>query len=87
MAARVALSTVVRVISHASAVPVYRQLAAIIRDAIESGELGSGVPVPSESSLMQEHGISRDSVRRAMDVLREEGLVITVQGKGTYVRE
>ena len=36
---------------------------------------------------MQEHGISRDSVRKAMDVLREAGLVITVQGKGTFVRD
>lgn len=36
---------------------------------------------------MQEHGISRDSVHHALEVLREEGLVITVQGKGTYVRE
>lgn len=75
------------VIRHDSAVTVYRQLAAILRDAIESGELAPGMPVPSESSLMQEHGISRDSVRKAMDVLRVEGLVITVQGKGTFVRD
>jgi DNA-binding GntR family transcriptional regulator len=75
------------VIRHDSAVPVYRQLAAMLREDIESGQLAPGMPLPSESSLTQEHGISRDSVRRAMDVLREEGLVITVQGKGTYVRE
>jgi DNA-binding GntR family transcriptional regulator len=34
---------------------------------------------------MGEHGISRDTVRKAMDVLREEGLAVTVQGKGSYV--
>jgi GntR family transcriptional regulator len=78
---------VVGVIRHDSAVPVYRQLAGILRDAIESGELAPGMPLPSESSLMQEHEISRDSVRKAMDVLRDEGLVVTVQGKGTFVRE
>jgi DNA-binding GntR family transcriptional regulator len=75
------------VIRHDSAVPVYRQLADILRAAIESGELAPGTPLPSEATLMQEHGISRDSVRRAMDVLREDELVVTVQGKGTYVRE
>ena len=77
----------VGVIRHDSATPVYRQLADLIRGQIESGELASGSPVPSESSLMQAHGISRDSVRKAMDVLRDEGLVVTVQGKGTYVAE
>lgn len=75
------------VIRHDSAVPIYRQLAGILRGAIESGELAPGMPLPSESSLMQEHEISRDSVRKAMDVLRADGLVITVQGKGTFVVE
>ena len=79
------LSSLGKMISHESAVPVYRQLAGILRDAIDSGQIGAGAPVPSESSLMQEYGISRDSVRKAMDVLRAEGLVITVQGKGSYV--
>jgi DNA-binding GntR family transcriptional regulator len=36
---------------------------------------------------MGEHGISRDSVRKAMDVLHAEGLVITVQGKCSFVAE
>ena len=74
-------------IRHDSAVPVYRQLAAILRERIESGGLAPGAPLPSESYLMGEHGISRDSVRKAMDILRAEGLVITVQGKGSFVRE
>ena len=74
-------------IRHDSAVPVYRQLAAILRERIESGSLAPGAPLPSESYLMGEHGISRDSVRKAMDILRAEGLVITVQGKGSFVRE
>jgi DNA-binding GntR family transcriptional regulator len=72
-------------ISHDSAVPVYRQLAALLRDRIVGGDLAPGAPMPSESFLMGEHGISRDTVRKAMDVLREEGLAITVQGKGSYV--
>ena len=74
-------------ISHDSAVPIYRQLAALLRDRIQSGGLAPGAPLPSESQLMGEYGISRDSVRKAMDVLRADELVITVQGKGTYVME
>ncbi len=72
-------------ISHDSAVPIYRQVAALLRDRIESGNLAPGAPLPSESQLMGEYGISRDSVRKAMDVLRADELVVTVQGKGTYV--
>jgi GntR family transcriptional regulator len=72
-------------LSHDSAVPVYRQLAGLLRKRIATGVLAPGAPLPSESSLMGEYGISRDTVRKAMDVLREEGLAVTVQGKGSYV--
>lgn len=71
---------------HESAIPVYRQVAAILAARIERGELAAGRPVPSESALMGEYGISRDTVRKAMDVLRSDGLIVTVQGKGSYVR-
>jgi GntR family transcriptional regulator len=74
-------------IRHDSPIPVYRQLAALVRERIESGELAPGYPVPSEGQLMGEHGVSRDTVRRAYDLLRGEGLIITVQGKGSYVAE
>jgi GntR family transcriptional regulator len=73
-------------VDHDSAIPVYRQLAAIVAEQIETGELAPGRPVPSESQLMGRYGVSRDTVRKAMDVLREQGLIETVQGKGSYVR-
>lgn len=73
-------------VDHDSAIPVYRQVAAFIAEQIERGKLAPGKPVPSESSLMGEYGISRDTVRRAMDVLREQELIVTVQGKGSYVK-
>jgi GntR family transcriptional regulator len=72
-------------LSHDLAVPVYRQLAGLLRRRIVTGELAPGAPLPSESSLMGEYGISRDTVRKTMDVLREEGLAVTVPGKGSYV--
>lgn len=68
-----------------SEVPLYRQLAAIIRARIESGELARLDPLPSESRLEQEYGIGRDSVRKALAVLREEGLIFTIQARGSFV--
>ncbi|MEV4115471.1 GntR family transcriptional regulator [Nonomuraea sp. NPDC049695] len=65
--------------------PIYEQLARIIREKIKAGDLQERQLVPSESSLQQEHGIARGSVRRAMELLRDEGWVITIQGRGTFV--
>jgi GntR family transcriptional regulator len=64
---------------------LYVQLAGILRHKIESGELARLEPLPSESTLTQEHDVSRDTVRRAIAVLREEGLVFTIAQRGTYV--
>jgi GntR family transcriptional regulator len=75
-----------RTVDPLSAVPVYKQVAAILRDRIASGELQSDRPVPSEAHLVQEYGVARGTVRRAIEVLRDEGLVVTVQGRGTYVK-
>ncbi len=65
--------------------PVYQQLVAILREAIERGDYAPGRPIPSESRLMQEHGLARETVRKAVRVLAAEGLVTVVQGRGVYV--
>jgi GntR family transcriptional regulator len=65
--------------------PVYQQLAAILRTRIEAGEIPAGRAVPSETTLMQEYGLARETVRKAVRVLRDEGLVRIVQGRGAYV--
>lgn len=65
--------------------PMYEQLADILRARIKSGELPHLALLPSELALTQEHGISRDTARRAIAVLRDEGLVFTVPQRGTYV--
>jgi len=67
------------------AMPVYRQVAAVIRARIESGEIPDGRAVPSEKQLMGEYGIARETARKAVKVLRDEGLVEIVQGRGAYV--
>ncbi len=65
--------------------PPYRQLAAILRDRIGSGELSGRLP--SEKTLMQEYGLAHGTVRKAVAVLREEGRVQTTPGWGSYVTE
>lgn len=66
--------------------PVYRRLAAELRERIESGRLRPRQLLPSELHLQQEFGVSRDTVRRAIGALSDLGLVRTVSGRGTYVR-
>jgi len=72
------------VIDLRSPEPSYRQLAGKLRAAIESGEIGPGEPLPSLSYLVQETGLAGNTVRKAIGVLADEGLVVTVQGRGTY---
>ena len=73
-------------VDHRSPTPLYVQLAAILREQITAGELAPDAPLPSESYLQQEHGVSRVTVRKAVEVLRNEGLVYTLPQRGSYVR-
>jgi DNA-binding GntR family transcriptional regulator len=66
--------------------PPYRQVAAWLRARIESGELGPDKKIPSEQDILEETGIARTTARRAIQLLRSEGLIYTVGGRGSYVR-
>jgi GntR family transcriptional regulator len=72
-------------IDQYSPVPFYEQLANIIRARIESGELQRLDPLPSEATLEQDFGVGRDTVRKALAVLRDEGVIFTLQARGSYV--
>ena len=65
--------------------PIYRQIAAVIAARIEAGEYVPNRPIPSEAALCDEFAVSRKTAREAVRALREDGLVRTVRGKGTYV--
>jgi len=73
------------VINPYSHIPVYRQLADILRQQIQGGEFGHLDVLPSEKALVQTYGVGRDTVRSAIALLRDEGLVFTVPHRGTYV--
>jgi DNA-binding GntR family transcriptional regulator len=69
-----------------SATPQYRSMAAELRAMIESGELGPGDSLPSESALAARHGVARGTARHALAELEGAGLVESVHGKGRFVR-
>jgi Bacterial regulatory proteins, gntR family len=70
-------------IDHDSGVPVYTQLAEILRRQIDSGAIARRVP--SIKSLSQEYGVSHVSTERALGVLKEEGLIHSAIGKRFFV--
>jgi DNA-binding GntR family transcriptional regulator len=63
----------------------YVRLAALLRRQIQDGTLATGDPVPSITTLTQEHGIARATAGKALRVLEAEGLVYRVPGLGYYV--
>ena len=72
-------------IDHQGEQAIYLQLAAILRAQIADGELQPGRPIPSERTLMQRYGVARGTARKAVGVLREEGIVRFSFGRGTFV--
>lgn len=64
----------------------YGALAAALRQRIVAGEWPPGQALPAETTLAAEHGVALGTLRRALDVLAEQGLVERVHGRGTFVR-
>jgi GntR family transcriptional regulator len=63
----------------------YRAIADELRAQVASGELGAGRLLPSESELSRAHAVSRVTVRKALELLRDEGLIDARQGFGWFV--
>jgi DNA-binding GntR family transcriptional regulator len=74
-------------IDYDAAEPPYRQVARIIARRIETGDLPPGARVPSITTIAQEYGIAKNTARRALTTLAEQGLVRIVPGWGTFVTE
>lgn len=83
------------VLDREGPVPPYQQIAAILKERILSGEIPPGRRIPSIRELEVEFsgpgpddpGPARDTIRKAIKVLIDEGLVYTVQGMGTFVAD
>jgi DNA-binding GntR family transcriptional regulator len=63
----------------------YMRVAGDIAARIASGELKPGARLRAERDLAEYYGVSYGTVRRAMEVLRERGLITTIHGRGTFV--
>lgn len=77
-----------QVIGHldsSSQLPLYQQLQRGLREAIASKTLGADDALPPERDLAEQFAVSRITVRKALDALVEEGLLIRRQGSGTFV--
>lgn len=65
--------------------PLYRQIKGLIMQALESGEWRPGQAIPSEQELAQRFNVSQGTVRKAVDEMAADNLLIRKQGKGTFV--
>jgi GntR family transcriptional regulator len=65
--------------------PLYRQIRNLIVQALEQGEWQPGQVIPSEQELAVRFGVSQGTVRKAVDELAAENLLVRRQGKGTFV--
>jgi len=68
-----------------SFIPAYFQLAEDLKEKILSGELKPGDPLPSETQLGEQYGISKMTVRNGLRLLVQEGLIESFRGKGSFV--
>lgn len=65
--------------------PMYLRIRSDIKGKVSSGEFAPGTAIPSESELARHYGTTKLTVRNAIDGLVEEGIVVRLQGKGTFV--
>lgn len=73
------------IVNNASMVPIYEQVMGQIKTMILQGKLHENDVLPSVRSLSKDLNISALTVKKAYDLLEEEGFTLTVHGKGTYV--
>ena len=67
--------------------PRYLQIVQQLRDRIQNGEYPPNTRIPTENELSVSMGVSRPTVRQALNLLEQEGRLTRVKGSGTYVTE
>ena len=73
------------IINHTSMEPIYEQIVAQIKAEVIEGRMTAGDALPSVRVLSRELKISALTVKKAYDNLEEEGLIVTVHGKGSFI--
>lgn len=82
----IALAETIGPLDEGSTLPLYQQLQRALRAAIENRVLDADDALPAERDLAAEFGVSRITVRKAIDGLVAEGLLVRHHGSGTFVR-
>jgi DNA-binding GntR family transcriptional regulator len=72
-------------VDRSSPVPLYYQIAQQLKQAVEAGELSPGTRLATEIDLAADLGVSRPTMRKAMEYLVGEGLIVRLRGAGTRV--
>ncbi|MCL4458490.1 MAG: GntR family transcriptional regulator [Chloroflexi bacterium] len=75
------------IVSEESPLPLYYQVREIIRQQIEKGDLLPGARLETEQELTTRFGVSRTTVRQAINDLVKDGLLYRKRGKGTFIRQ
>ena len=73
------------IINHSSMQPIYEQICGQIKSLILHGELKEQEGLPSVRSLAKDLRVSALAVKKAYDTLEQEGFIVTVHGKGSFV--
>ena len=73
------------IINHTSMEPIYEQIVVQIKAEVIEGRMTAGDALPSVRVLSKELKISALTVKKAYDNLEEEGLIVTVHGKGSFI--
>ena len=76
-----------REVRYSMSQPRYLQIVQQLRDRIQNGEYPPNTRIPTENELSVSMGVSRPTVRQALNLLEQEGRLTRVKGSGTYVTE
>jgi GntR family transcriptional regulator, N-acetylglucosamine utilization regulator len=74
-------------LDRASPTPIFEQIRTRVQDAISSGDFAAHQRIPSERQLSDRFGVSRMTVRQALEALAQERFLYSLPGKGTFVAD
>jgi GntR family transcriptional regulator len=74
-------------LQHDSVIPLYHQLKERLKESIQNGKWTSGDKIPSENQLMEQYSVSRNTAKKAIEELVQDGALYRIQGKGTFVAQ
>jgi len=74
-------------INHRAPRLLWQQVCDDLRAEMDSGELAADARLPGELELADQYGVSRDTIRRAIQELVSEGRLVVLHGRGTFVKQ